>query len=267
MERIDIAYLINTTPKYFYLLPLHLLLLRRYAPTCQWPVYLATEEPTHPTLSELEEKYNIIVVELTQDESGFLESRAASIRKLPPHIQYVLPMQEDFLLERFVDRQTIEKSIQLLDTDISNASVRWMPCPGPVDTQPFVDNFALITEKDTYKYVFQATLWRRTILEEWFCKLVEDFNSEFPLTLPMRERMFHQIRANYAENQKGQEKFWSWFSHYRHLAWIRAHKAPNAVYMSAWPYRPTAVVNGKLEGWAIEMAKREGYSLKETGNT
>jgi hypothetical protein len=89
MERVDVAYLINTTPKYFYLLPLHLMLLRRYAPTCQWPIYLATEEPNHPKLAGVEDQYNITIVELSQDESGFLESRAASLRKLPPHIQYV----------------------------------------------------------------------------------------------------------------------------------------------------------------------------------
>jgi hypothetical protein len=266
MERVDVAYLINTTPKYFYLLPLHLLLLRRYAPTCQWPVYIATEEPNHPMLAELEDKYNISIIELTQDESGFLESRTASIRKLPPHIQYVLPMQEDFLLERFVDNKEIEYGCNLLDTVKTIASIRWMPCPGPINTKPYIKNYAEITQEDNYKYVFQATLWRRSVVEEWFTKLVEDFNKEFPTTMSMKERMFHQIRANYAENQKGQEKFWNWFGQFKHLAWIRAYKAPNAVYMSPWPYRPTAVVNGKLEGWAVDMAKREGYILKETGN-
>jgi hypothetical protein len=264
MERIDIAYLINTTPKYFYLLPLHLLLLRRYAPTCQWQVYLATEEPTHPMLAELEETYNLQILPLSQEESGFLESRAAALRKLPSFIQYVLPMQEDFLLERTPTSQSISESVGLLDKDTQVASIRWMPCPGPVQTAKYISNFALLGEHDTYKYVFQATLWRRSVVQDWFSKLVEEFNKEFSPSMPMKERMFHQIRANYAENQKGQEKFWSWFGSLKHLAWIRAHKAPNAVYLSPWPYRPTAVVNGRLEGWAIEMAKREGYVLRET---
>lgn len=264
MERVDVAYLINTTPKYFYLLPLHLMLLRRYAPTCQWPIYLATEEPNHPKLAGVEDLYNITIVELSQDESGFLESRAASLRKLPPHIQYVLPMQEDFLLERFVDIPNVEKSLEIFDTTAEVASIRWMPCPGPQAATPYIGNYAEITEKDTYKYVFQGTLWRRSTVEQWFTQLVEEFDKEFPKTMPMKDRMFHQIRANYAENQRGQEKFWNWFGHLKHLAWIRAHKAPNAVYMSPWPYRPTAVVNGKLEEWAVEMAKREGYVLKET---
>jgi hypothetical protein len=266
MERVDVAYLINTTPKYFYLLPLHLLLLRRYAPSCQWPVFLATEEPHHPDLLPLEEKYNIQILPLAQDESGFLESRKAAIQKLPPYIEYVFPVQEDFLLERYPDTKAINDSLALFDKSKDLASIRWMPCPGPETPVQSILNFAEIQKTDTYKYVFQATMWRRSVIEEWFTKLVEDFNQEYPQTLPMKERMYYQIRVNYAENQKGQEKFWTWFGHLKHLAWIRAHKAPNAVYMSPWPYRPTAVTNGKLEAWAVEMAKREGYNLKETDN-
>jgi hypothetical protein len=264
MERTDIAYLVNSTPKYFYLLPLHFMLLKRYAPSLAWPLYVASEVPDHPILKVLEEEYGVQILPLDSSESGFLESRTAAIQKLPATIQYVLPMQEDFLLERFVDTAEVQRSVHLLDTNPFVGSIRWMPCPGPEVKTPFVEKYATITEKDTYKYIFQATLWRRSVVQEWFTKLVEQFNKEYPQTLSMRERMYFQIRINYAENQKGQDMFWKWFGNLQHLAWIRKHKAPNAVYMSPWPYRPTAVTNGKLEAWAVEMAKREGYVLSPT---
>lgn len=263
MERTDIAYLINSTPKYYYLLNLHLRLLRRYANTCDWPIFIASEEPNHPILKELVDIFAVRILPLKQSESGFLESRAAAIQKLPPHIQYVLPMQEDFLLERYVDIPSIEISLDILDKNSQAASVRWMPCPGPVDRTGVVDKFSLVSEKDTYRYTFQATLWRRADIYLWFSRLIEEFNQEFPTSMPMKDRMFHQIRGNYAENQKGQRFFWEWLGDKKHFAWIRVHKAPNGVYMSPWPYRPTAVTNGRLEEWAIEMAKREGYPLKE----
>ena len=50
MDRNDVAYIINTTPKYFYILELHLTLLKRYAPSMKWPVYLATEDFDNPII-------------------------------------------------------------------------------------------------------------------------------------------------------------------------------------------------------------------------
>jgi hypothetical protein len=29
-----------------------------------------------------------------------------------------------------------------------------------------------------------------------------------------------------------------------------------------WPYRPTAIVKGRLEPWAEELGRREGFNLK-----
>jgi hypothetical protein len=63
----NIAYLINSTPNYYYILELHLVLLRRYAPNLKWEVFLATEEPEHPVCELLVEKYDVklLVLELT----------------------------------------------------------------------------------------------------------------------------------------------------------------------------------------------------------
>jgi hypothetical protein len=71
--------------------------------------------------------------------------------------------------------------------------------------------------------------------------------------------------VNFAENADGQRFFWK-FSHARgdvHLAWVRAGPWSNAVYLSPWPYRPTAIVQGKLEPWAAELGKREGVEIKD----
>ena len=47
MDRTDVAILVNSTPAYYYILPLFFTMLRRYAPDLEWPVYLATEELEH----------------------------------------------------------------------------------------------------------------------------------------------------------------------------------------------------------------------------
>ena len=61
MNRSDIAYLINSTPNYFYIVELHVALIRRYAPQCKWPIFFATEVPENPLCSILK-KYDIEVL-------------------------------------------------------------------------------------------------------------------------------------------------------------------------------------------------------------
>ena len=123
------AYLINTTPKYFYLIPLHLTLLKRYARSMKWPVYLATEVPEHPIIQNCVSQFNLQVIPLTPDQESFLDSRAVACQKLPPEIKYIFPIQEDFLLEGRPMWQVFENAFSLFEKDDSIQSFRMMPCP------------------------------------------------------------------------------------------------------------------------------------------
>jgi hypothetical protein len=109
-------------------------------------------------------------------------------------------------------------------------------------------------------FTFQACIWRHEALRYWYTRLCTQFDLDNPLTLSAAQRRYAEIRANYAENARGQAYFREWMTAL-HLAWTRVHQHSNAVYMSPWPYRPTAVVGGQLQQWAIDMAKREGYIL------
>ena len=134
MDDTTCAYLINTTPKYFYLLPLHISLLHRYAPSCTWPIYIATEAPELLLLLPLA-KVNII--HLPTNAEAFFDSRAEAVRRLPPSIKYVFPIQEDFLLEGRPMKEPIQEAIDLLNTHPNLSSVRLMPCPGPRGVKQF----------------------------------------------------------------------------------------------------------------------------------
>lgn len=263
-----VAYLINTTPKYFYLLPLHVGLVKRYEGDAFFSdIFLATEEPDHPICQELQEKQGVQILRLSAEDSGFLKSRAAALAALPPDIRYVLPVQEDFLLERTPDFRAIRESLDILRNDPTVQSLRWMPCPGPAagDTSYglFSNYKVLSAEYDEYLFTFQATLWRREAIQTWYERLCAQFELDHPGPLPRDQRITLEIRANYAENQRGQKYFEDWMMgpEKLHLAWRRAHRFPNAVYMCPWPYRPTAVVGGRLEPWAVDLGKREGWPL------
>ena len=117
MNRTDVAIVVNTCPKYFYLLDACFGLIRRYADECKWPIYLATEVATDPLIVAVTTKHRVQLLPLQKEDSDFLQSRAATMKMLPQQIQYVLPLQEDFLLERVIDAHMLTSAVQLLDKD------------------------------------------------------------------------------------------------------------------------------------------------------
>ena len=261
MESKDIAYLINTTPKYFYLLRLHITLLKRYAKYMKWPVYIATEEPNHFFIKEIQTLFpDVSILPLTQEQEGFLDSRAAACSLLPAEIKYVFPIQEDFLLEARPLWGVFEHGLKILDRDSNVQSLRMMPCPGPRGKKTYngtewkVLQFGL----DDYLFTYQATVWRRSAYQEYMDRLCSYLNS---MNLSQKEKNKIAITDNIAEVKFGQELLVSMDEAALHLAWPREGEHPNAVYLAPWPYRPTAVVRGRLMDWAVDLAARERVEL------
>lgn len=264
MDRTDCAYLINTTPKYFYLLNLHITLLHRYAPTLAWPIYLATEAP-----ERLDPLPKVSVLRLPKNKAGFFESREAAVAMLPDTIKYVFPIQEDFLLEARPMEKEIAEALQILDADPQVSSLRLMPCPGPNALDRCYGGWKILDFDVEMVFTYQATVWRRAQYQTFMKSLLHKTEH-----LDERQKIVAAIKVNIAEiaegqmllrnlsnpglpeKEKEQEK-----QQALHLAFPRSYSHPNAVYLCPWPYRPTAVVRGTLEPWASELAQREGVSL------
>lgn len=241
------AYLINTTPKYFYLLPLHIALLHRYSVT--WPIYIATE-----AREELPDLSGVNIIDLPKEKEGFWDSRAEATRLLPNHIKYVLPMQEDFLLEGRPINEVIEQAISLMENH-PISSMRLMPCPGPKGLAFGGTRWRILDyPQDSLLFTYQATLWRRGDYMEFMNLLIKQVSHK-----PESQNRV-AIKMNLAESEQGHLLLKSLGK--LHLAWPREGSHPNAVYLCPWPYRPTAVVRGTLEPWAAELMVREGFSLK-----
>jgi hypothetical protein len=270
MERQDVCILLNSTPKYFYLLPLQLTLLRRYAPMLRWPIYFATEVPDHPIAQQLKTEFGVSLLHLEASKAGFLESRSAALSLLPSSILYVLPLQEDFLLDRTPDLPSLLDSLFILDTDRSVSSLRLMPCPGPHETDPDYTKgkpWKVLGPKNIYTFTYQATLWRRMDLAIYFHSLLAAIDKDFGKR-GTDEKKYLALTNNVGENHYGQDILKKSLPDTLHLCWPRAHPNPNAVYLSPWPYRPTAVTRGRLEPFAEELFRREGVKFERPdGNT
>lgn len=270
------VYLVNSTPKYYSLLPLHFALLRRYGGLKMvMDVVLATEVPDHPIVRQVAADYDVEVLPLRAEDAGFLDSRAAALRTLAAtgRWDYVLPMQEDFLLDRAPPLLKLGVGVgaywYLQREEEGVASVRLMPCPGPVGPgSELTQYWDLQAGRDTYGFTFQATLWRLKDCADWYTTLCAALEREWPrATTPPAKRIEVEVRANFAENAAGQRLFWEWSAArgLRHKAYVRAGAWSNAVYLSPWPYRPTAIVKGRLEPWARELAQREGFGTDMAG--
>lgn len=264
--RTDIAYIVNTTPKYFFMLNAHFALLRRYQNTksLKWLVALGTEEPDDPAVKKVYRDYGVTVIPLTDSESDFWESRLATVRKLPSSIKYILPAQEDFLLERpGVDWSVLQTAVETLDADSDVLSVRLMPCPGPVGLVVTTGFAEFQRGVDEYLFTFQATLWRREAYERFFKELIERSKKEFNMSKRTGTPEYNrwQVSVNYAERDYGIQVLYDLYPKGKHLGVKRKGTWANAVYLCPWPYRPTAIVKGVLEWWAKELCEREGVPL------
>jgi hypothetical protein len=205
------------------------------------------------------------IIHLPTHKEAFFDSRAEAVRRLPPSIKYVFPIQEDFLLEGRPMKEPIQEAIDLLNTHPDLSSVRLMPCPGPRGNKKYkgTRSFHILEkETDTIIFTYQATIWRRADYLTFMDALIA-YSTE--RTAPTEDHQKKQnniaIKVNLAEIHLGQSLLHSVLQHKEHIAWLREGDHPNAVYLCPWPYRPTAVVRGQLEPWAADLAKREGFSF------
>jgi hypothetical protein len=267
MEDMDAArgvVLINSTPSYYFILPFCVGMLRRYAPDLLWDIVLATEEPDHPICADLQSNYGVRLLHIPKSRAGFIESRLAGLEGLRSY-DFCLMLQDDFILEMPARVCEFERLIAYMMANPEVASARLMPCPGPSSRDEDVEGLRgwkrLSPERDTYGFSYQATLWRTAAAEEWFAALVRVLEALIPKGADAKQRRNIEIRDNLAENSQGQKLFWNILGDRTHIAWVRRGTWSNAVYLSPFPYRPTAIVRGAVEEWARDLAKREGFSL------
>lgn len=264
MERQDVCILINSTPKYFYILPLQLTMMKRYAASIHWPIYFATEHPNHPFVQKLAKQFFITIIPLEAKDAGFLESRHAALLQLPSTIKFVLPLQEDFLLDRSPDKAALEDALFILDTDRYVSSLRLNPCPGPHESDVLYSKdkpWKILGPADNYIFTYQATLWRRLDLTLYYQGLLSFLQKNYPNMNEEQARSLALV-TNLGENPKGQQILQQCLPDTLHLSCPRAGPWSNAVFLCPWPYRPTAIVRGKLESWAEELFQREGVKIE-----
>lgn len=251
------ALLIQSTPSYYWLLPGTIGLLARYARDLLPHIYIPTEIPDHPVIQWLRETYNVQTLPMT--DTDFLESRLAGARALPSSVSLILPIQEDFLLERpGVNLAALRDLLQMFATSPTLLTARLMPCPGPRATVGGDPDWATLKGSDML-VSYQATVWRRDVYERFFERLLTYVAANCKAAKGSRAYNRYAIDVNPAETDVGQTLIQTLYPEGYHLGWRRAGPWSNAVYMCPFPYRPTAIVKGVFQPFAKELLEREGF--------
>jgi hypothetical protein len=233
-------------------------LLRRYGTPALACLYLATEEPENPVVQYLV-KEGVRILDIGKENADFFESRAAAIRLLPPEIEYVIPIQEDFLLERpGINFKELNSAVRMMDDDARIASMRFMPSPAAKSNLSYWGKWVRNGPEDQ-AFSYQTTLWCRELYLGYMEALIADIKGKYP-NFTTAEYNQHAIRTNPAETHEGLPLLEEICGDRIHLCWDRAGPWANAVYDCPWPYRPTAIKNGVLEPWADELLRREGFA-------
>jgi len=252
-----------------YLLEAHITLLRRYGPTCKWPIYLAITIQPDDRLEHFCRVHDLHLLYLDSANANFLQGRHAAMQRLPDTIQYVLPLQEDFLLERpGLDVGALTSALSILDKEPTVASLRLMPCPGSSSKELVFGGWNVLGVTDLL-FSYQATIWRRSIYTDYMKDLIKHGVETLTkydnkgTAIPISNTAWNNyaIQTNPAETFVGIQLLKTVHPTMTHLCWPRKATWANAVYMCPWPYRPTAVVQGVLQPWAQELIRREGFTL------
>lgn len=260
MNRKDCAIVLNCYEKNLYILDTFFGLLRRYACGLEYPVYFATEKYEDFHVQLICKRYNVQIIQLADHEADFLESRLAAMKALPSRIKYVLPLQEDFLLERpGPDMAALKDALNILDTDPQVLSLRLMPCP----TSSSKENYTGVWNKligGDMTFSYQATIWRREVYTTYMMRLIQQGRDLHPDLSGVAWNRYC-IHVNPAETHPGLFLLRSLYPAGIHLCYPRLGTFANSIYLCPWPYRPTAIILGALQPWAVDLANREGFLI------
>jgi hypothetical protein len=228
--------------------------IRRYATELKWPIYLATaglDDEQKAMLMAI----GIRMIEQGPENGDFLESRIEALRILRDTYSHILLLQDDFFLDRAPSYDALASTVEMMTENPEIVCTRLMPCPGPTGDVVFEKWREIIVEPYCY-FSFQAGIWSVPWLMRFFEGVIKRA-TPLMAKYPQYSRNQFWLLVNPCEKGIGTDVAVELGG--RFVGWPRAGRWSNAVYLSPWPYRPTAVEKGVLQPWAKKMLKREGF--------
>ena len=250
----SVCILVNSCPKYNKIAVASCCLIRRYATGLKWPIYLASAGLDDEKKAMMMAA-GVHVMEQGPENGDFLESRIEALRILRESFSFVLLLQDDFFLDRAPNYDALEETVRMMTENPEIVCTRLMPCPGPTGDVVLGKWKEIVVDPYCY-FSFQAGVWSIPWLMRFFEEVVRRA-TPLMTKYPHYSRNQFWLLVNPCETGVGTDVAVELGG--RFVGWPRAGRWSNAVYLSPWPYRPTAVEKGVIQPWATEMLKREEF--------
>ena len=250
----SVCILVNSCPKYNKIAVASCCLIRRYATGLKWPIYLASAGLDDEKKAMMMAA-GVHVMEQGPENGDFLESRIEALRILRESFSFVLLLQDDFFLDRAPNYDALEETVRMMTENPEIVCTRLMPCPGPTGDVVLGKWKEIVVDPYCY-FSFQAGVWSIPWLMRFFEEVVRRA-TPLMTKYPHYSRNQFWLLVNPCETGVGTDVAVELGG--RFIGWPRAGRWSNAVYLSPWPYRPTAVEKGVIQPWATEMLKREEF--------
>lgn len=222
-----IAIIISSTSKYKFIWNTFFHLLRLNWIDCPYQIYFTSDGDCE----YLKDKYNINIFKQEKD-LGFLEGYRYICNKIKNNYEYFILLQDDFLIEKKVKQDILNKYQNIIENN-DIGFIRIMPCPGPKGNKKRFGDIEIgkINNNENFLFSYQTSLWDINFFLELTnnCNRLTPWKSEIYLCGKLK---------------KYKKENWGF---------IRPFKNWDAVYESPIPYRPTAIVKGKLTDWAKKL--------------
>jgi len=250
----SVCILVNSCPKYNKIAVASCCLIRRYATGLKWPIYLASAGLDDEKKAMMMAA-GVHVMEQGPENGDFLESRIEALRILRESFSFVLLLQDDFFLDRAPNYDALEETVRMMTENPEIVCTRLMPCPGPTGDVVLGKWKEIVVDPYCY-FSFQAGVWSIPWLMRFFEEVVRRA-TPLMTKYPHYSRNQFWLLVNPCETGVGTDVAVELGG--RFVGWPRAGRWSNAVYLSPWPYRPTAIEKGVIQPWATEMLKREEF--------
>jgi len=200
----------------------------RYWPDCPFPIYLITNRISYPDRRVHSMKLG--------DDQGWGTNILIALNSIAE--THILYLQEDYLLERFVDTARIFRLLNYMKKRQAGY-LRLYPCPGP--DLPSADNHMEVGEISRlapYRVSLQAAIWHKPTLQA---------------LLLQGESPWQMERFGTKRSQELNVPFLC----------VQNNGVDDIIDDPAIPYYCTAIVQGRWVRGAVDLCTREGIHLAD----